>query len=182
MLHCLAQALLACTYTMEIKSQPRFGRCAFATRAFAPGDVVLSESPLLMTRDPTKPLSDRQQLYHNAVIRSDDDKAVMRDGSRPGSRMLRVNLERFLAWGEAPTEKQRRALDTLQHSAEHKEGACAVACEWAATAIADRLLPLAPGLLPQHFCAVGSPRSKKCSVIERVLLTWEINAHEVDNR
>ncbi len=167
---------------MEVREHWRFGRCAFATRAFAPGEVVVSEEPLLITRNKTQPLSCKHQYIHDTVIRPVDDDVVLRDGCCRGSQVLRMHLDRFLAWSDAPQSAQQRALERFQHHSDYNDSSCAVACEWAAGAIADRLLPHMPGLLPPEVCPPGAARVQQRQAVERVLLAWELNAHSVGDR
>ncbi len=175
---------------VQVQGHPRFGRCAFARKAFAPGDIVLSEEPLLITRDPEEHQNPRHGINLSIILQDgSNERAKLRDGSHVTVDLLRRYLTRFLAWADAPTQAQTKVLNEMVNTAEHKDSFCALSCEWAAGIIADRLLsrvrgimPHMPRLLPPAVCPPGVARGQQQEVVERVLLAWELNAHRVGNR
>ncbi len=160
---------------VEIRDHPLFGRCAFACRAFAPGEVVIREEPLLVTANPNSQRTAKHELCLQLLLQE--------GGLVPGlADILPFQLSHFLAWSDASSEVQRKVLSSLLHTAECKDSTHVKVCAVAAGCIADRVLPRVPGLLPPDVCPPGAAREQQRAAVERVLLAWELNAHPVGNR
>ncbi|KAI8476134.1 MAG: hypothetical protein J3K34DRAFT_516805 [Monoraphidium minutum] len=180
---------------VEVRDHPLFGRCAFATRAFAPGEIVVAESPLVVCSDAAggaaegaavggaagevAALSDPAGVWLTRLFAANGPAVHAACGGECDPAELHKACVCFLAFCGADDAGRAAVLEDMLNSIGPDAESAGVArrAKRAARFIADVLVPRGAedGALP-----AGAPRDAGTAL--RVLLAFELNAHAVDGR
>lgn len=174
---------------VRVKDHVEFGASAFASRAFAAGDVVLCEpSPLITSPPPPFAFVGTAYRVTAAALSSSSGErggqqqqqhgALLANGTEVGVEDLLKLTGQFLAWCMAPTAVRQHILTRMHASPgpDLRDSDLVLLSEWAAAIIAERLLPYLPSLLPRDTAPLGSVDAQ---LVERVLLAFAMNSHEL---
>lgn len=173
---------------VEVRDHPQFGRCAFATCAFKPGDIVVAEPPLLVCSDAgdgdqaaPAALADPAGAWLTQLIADNPAAAVAACGGNADDdniQYLRKACVCYLAFCGADAAARAGVMDGMLNSVgEDAEGSDVVQrARLTARFISQVLAPRAKA--DGHL--KGAPAD--AAAVERVLLAFELNAHAVDGR
>ena len=182
---------------VEVRDDPAFGRCAFATRPFAAGEIIVNEAPLVCCFEAGGPGADpaaagaaasRDKAKSAWLSRAmgADVAAVRAACQASGGAAAPPDLRRlcvcYLAFCAAPPEARARVLADVMNEAPAEAGDTMVVkrARAAAAYIAAEIAPRAAKADAAADGAAFADPPQDAATIERVLLAFELNAHAVN--